>query len=65
MPAIYVTLDYMDGRSAIKGPLYPDEVDLTGLLFRLNEKDIATITFTNAKPLTALLATSSRPENSS
>lgn len=55
MPAIYVTLDYMDGRSAVKGPLYPDEIDLTGLLFRLNERDLATVTFTNARPLDRFL----------
>ena len=55
MPAVYVTLDYMDGRSLIKGPLYADEIDLTGLLFRLNESELATVTFTNAKPLDSLL----------
>jgi hypothetical protein len=55
MPAIYITLDYMDGRSLIKGPVYPDEVDLTGLLFRLNERDLATVTFANARPLTYLM----------
>lgn len=55
MPAVYVTLDYMDGRSAIKGPLYPDEIDLTGLLFRLNEAELATVTFTRARPLDPLL----------
>jgi hypothetical protein len=51
MPAVWITLDYMDGRSAIKGPLYPDQIDLTGLLFRLNERDLATVTFANANPL--------------
>jgi hypothetical protein len=34
MPAVWITLDYVDGRSKIRGPLYPDEIDLTGLLFR-------------------------------
>ena len=38
MAALWITLDYLDGRSLIKGPVYPDEVDLTGLLFRLNER---------------------------
>jgi hypothetical protein len=51
MAALWITLDYLDGRSLIKGPVYPDEVDLTGLLFRLNERGIATVTFSNADPL--------------
>ena len=51
MAAVWITLDYLDGRSLIRGPLYPDQVDLTGLLFRLNEKGIATVTFSNADPL--------------
>lgn len=55
MPAVWITLDYIDGRSVLKGPLYPDEIDLSGLLFRLNERDLATVTFTNAAPLTRLL----------
>ena len=55
MAALWITLDYLDGRSLIKGPVYPDEVDLTGLLFRLNKSGIATVTFTNAKPLNSLL----------
>ena len=42
MAAVWITLDYLDGRSLVRGPLYPDQVDLTGLLFRLNEKGIAT-----------------------
>jgi hypothetical protein len=50
MPALWITLDYMDGRSAVKGPLYPDQIDLTGLLFRLNERDLATVTFANSDP---------------
>ncbi len=54
MPAVWITLDYMDGRSKIKGPVYPDEIDLTGLLFRLNERDLATVTFTRANPITAI-----------
>lgn len=39
----------------ISDVLYPDEIDLGGLLFRLNERDLATITFTNAEPLKGLL----------
>ena len=61
MPALYITLDYIDGRSAIKGPIYPDEIDLTGLLFRLNERDLATVTFTNARPLDHLLKPKDHP----
>jgi hypothetical protein len=55
MAALLVTIDYMDGRSTVKGPLYPDEINLTGLLFRLSERGIATVTFTNAEPLTELM----------
>lgn len=55
MAKVLVTVDYMDGRSTVRGPLYPDEVNLTGLLFRLSERGIATITFTNAEPLTELM----------
>ena len=51
MPALWITIDNLDGTSAVRGPVYPDEIDLTGLLFRLNRGDIATVTFTNAKPL--------------
>jgi hypothetical protein len=54
MPAVWITLDHIDGTSKIRGPLYPDEIDLTGLLFRLNERDLATVTFTRANPLKAL-----------
>lgn len=54
MPAVWITLDSIDGKTRIKGPLHPDEIDLTGLLFRLNERDLATITFTRANPLKAL-----------
>jgi hypothetical protein len=34
MPAVWITLDSIDGSSRVKGPLYADEIDLTGLLFR-------------------------------
>jgi hypothetical protein len=54
MPAVWITLDDVQGRTKVRGPLYPDEIDLTGLLFRLNEKDLATVTFTRANPLKAL-----------
>lgn len=54
MARVLVTIDYMDGRTAVRGPLHPDEINLSGLLFRLSEKGIAGITFTNAEPLTYL-----------
>ena len=50
MPAVWITLDDIHGNTRIRGPVYPDEINLTGLLFRLNERDLATITFTRAKP---------------
>lgn len=51
MPALWITIDNLDGTSTVRGPVYPDEIDLTGLLFRLSRGDLATVTFTNAKPL--------------
>ena len=51
MPAVWITVDSMDGTSTVRGPLYPDEIDLTGLLFRLNTGEFATVTFTRANPL--------------
>jgi len=55
MAALWVTIDYMDGRTTVKGPLYPDEIPLQGMLFRLSEKGIAGVTFTNAEPLKHLM----------
>jgi len=60
MPAVWITLDSIDGSSRVKGPLYADEIDLTGLLFRLNERDLATVTFTRANPLKALQEATTR-----
>lgn len=60
MPAVWITLDGIDGSSRIRGPVYPDEIDLTGMLFRLNERDLATITFTRANPIKALQEASAR-----
>ena len=54
MPAVWITLDSIDGTTKMRGPVYPDEIDLTGMLLRLNEKDLATITFTRANPPEAL-----------
>ncbi len=54
MAHVLVTIDYMDGKTRVVGPLHPDEIDLHGLLFRLAERDIATITFVRADPLTYL-----------
>ncbi len=55
MAKLLVTVDYMDGRSVMRGPMYADEIPLQGMLFRLAERGIATITFTNAEPLTELM----------
>jgi hypothetical protein len=54
MAAVWITLDRIDGTSQVRGPVHPDEIDLTGLLFRLNERDLATVTFTRANPLSRL-----------
>lgn len=55
MPAVFITLDNMDGTTKVKGPVYPDEIDLTGLLMRLNTRDLASVTFTRANPLTHIM----------
>jgi len=56
MPALWITIDDIDGKSVVKGPLYPDEIDTMGMLMRLSRGDIATITFTNASPLAQMKA---------
>jgi hypothetical protein len=58
MARVLVTIDYMDGRTTVRGPLHPDEINLAGMLFRLSERGIAGVTFTNAEPLTELLRAS-------
>jgi hypothetical protein len=63
MPAVWITLDGIDGSSRVKGPVYPDEIDLTGLLFRLSEHDLATVTFTRANPIKALQEATTRKAN--
>lgn len=55
MPKLLVTIDYFDGKSRVIGPLYPDEIDTRGMLLKLSESEIATITFVRADPLTKLV----------
>lgn len=46
---VYITLDKIDGsRSRVKGPVYLDEIDLHGLLFFLNQADVAGVSFVRA-----------------
>ena len=54
MARVWITLDRIDGSSAVRGPYHPDEIDTMGLLMRLNTRDLATVTFTNADPLNHL-----------
>ncbi len=66
MPALWITIDNIDGTSVMRGPVYPDEIDLTGLLFRLSRGDLATVTFTNASPLSSTsLAHLEKPDDRS
>jgi hypothetical protein len=51
---VWITIDRMDGGTTVKGPFHPDEISLTGLLFKLNESGVAGVTFTRANPLNAL-----------
>lgn len=55
MAKLLVTIDYIDGRTKVVGPIYPDEIDTRGMLFRLSERGIAGVTITNAEPLTHLM----------
>jgi hypothetical protein len=51
---LLVTLDYLDGTSKVRGPFWPDDIDTRGLLFKLAERDLASITFVNADPIGAI-----------
>jgi hypothetical protein len=53
---VWVTLDKIDGsRSRVsKKPMYIDELDLHGLLFYLNQKDVAGVSFVRADLLNRL-----------
>ena len=64
MAKLLVTVDYIDGRSKVLGPMYPDEIDTHGMLVRLSERGIAGITFTNAEPLTHLMREKTDDEHS-
>ena len=55
MAKLLVTIDYMDGRTKVVGPLHPDEINVHGMLLRFSERGIAGVTFTNAEPLTELM----------
>ncbi len=49
---VWITLDKMDGsQSRLKGPVHLDEVDLHGLLFYLNQRDVAGVSFVRADVL--------------
>lgn len=47
---VWITLDRVDGSQSrtTKEPVWLDEVDLRGMLFRLNEQDVVGVTFTRA-----------------
>jgi hypothetical protein len=51
---VWITVDTVDGQFSVRGPYHPDEIDTTGLLMRLNTRDLATVTLTNANPLKVL-----------
>ena len=52
---VFVTLDKIDGsQSRLKGPVYLDEIDLHGLLFFLNQADVAGVSFVRADILTRI-----------
>ena len=52
---VWITLDKIDGsRSRLRGPVYLDEIDLHGLLFYLNQRDVAGVSFVRADLLNRL-----------
>lgn len=52
---VYVTLDKIDGsQSRLKGPVHLDEIDLHGMLFFLNQADVAGVSFVRADVLSKL-----------
>lgn len=59
---VWITLDRFDGSQSrtSKDPLWLDEIDLHGMLFRLNEADVAGVTFTRADVLQRMEKTARR-----
>jgi hypothetical protein len=53
---IWITLDHIDGSQSrtTKQPVHSDEIDLHGMLFHLNTKGVAGVTFTRADVLERL-----------
>jgi hypothetical protein len=60
---VWVTLDKLDGsRSRVsKQPMYLDELDLHGLLFYLNQSDVAGVSFVRADLLNRLNQIEEKP----
>ena len=52
---VWITLDKIDGsQSRLKGPVHLDTIDTFGLLFYLNQKDVAGVSFVRADVLNRL-----------
>lgn len=53
---VWITLDMVDGTASrvLKHPVHVDEIDLHGMLFKLNTQGVAGITFTRADVLERL-----------
>lgn len=53
---VWITLDYLDGSRSrvLKEPMHVDEIDLHGMLFKLNTAGVAGVTFTRADVLSRL-----------
>jgi hypothetical protein len=54
---VWITLDYLDGSHSrvLNEPKHIDEIDLHGMLFKLNTKGVAGVTFTRADVLQRLI----------
>jgi len=52
---VWITLDKLDGTtSRVAGPVHLDEIDLHGLLFYLNQRDVAGVSFVRSDLLNRL-----------
>lgn len=52
---VWVTIDDLDGTTRVRGPYWPDEIDTFGLLMRLAQSELASVTFTRHNPLDSLI----------
>lgn len=52
----WITLDYLDGTTKVRGPLYVDEIQTFGMLLSLNEANVVSMTISRSDPLNRITA---------